>query len=673
MGYLLLACPKCHAAYKILSDHAKGGVTCRQCGHKWDPLQAAAEAAAPEAPHQPTPAAPLTPIAVASTTPPTPAAPARPKAHADALAALAAVVRGPGAAPAARPAAKPAAGAEGAAVAAPTPREEKTDPLVGTHLDGFKIQGRIGSGGFGVVYRAFDTSLERSVALKLLPPNLVKAGPGLVDRFLREARSAAKLSHPNIVTIHQICPYKDTFYIVMELVDGGALHEFLAVQKRFKPKEATRIIRAAAEGLAHAHLRGVIHRDIKPGNIMMTNDGQVKVSDFGLARDVMQREDIVGPGHSLGTPRYMSPEQAMGEEPTAASDLYSLAATYFVLLTGRAPFDSTSDRDIMKMHVAAPIPDPRETVPDLPVAVFRFLEKAMAKDPEERFQTAQDFIEGLDRLDFTATDDDSAATPQAVSAQIGQIASEDRGSHLSEVLGRAVKRAQRHPTPSPMSPRAGSWQPAPAKKSGAWKLWVLIGAVVLVLIGGAIAVALILAWRAAGRGTDGTPPATAQTPAGTTEPPKTPGEKPPTETQPPTTPGETTPPTETKEPPTPADTREADAEDYLKSARAFEANPNAWITDKIAAYENVVKMYAGTKAAKDAQQAIDRLRRGSDAPAPETPAPEKTEPEKPEAEKPEAEKPEAEKPEAEKPAPEKPEAEKPAPEEPAPDDAAGEK
>ena len=168
-----------------------------------------------------------------------------------------------------------------------------------------------------------------------------------------------------------------------------ALHEYLATRKRFTPAEATRVIRAAAEGLGHAHKRGIIHRDIKPGNIMMTRDGQVKVSDFGLARDVLQGHDIIGSGHSLGTPRYMAPEQALGEEPTAASDLYSLATTYYVLLTGRPPFDATTDRQLMKKQVTEPVPDPRRYVPTLPVTVYRFLEKAMAKPLEDRYQTAE--------------------------------------------------------------------------------------------------------------------------------------------------------------------------------------------------------------------------------------------------------------------------------------------
>jgi len=630
MGYLLLACPKCHAAYKLLSEHAKDGVTCRQCGHVWQPSLSTDEAAA-SAPSAP-PAAP-------------PATSAKP---ADALAALAAEHKPTASASHhaphhhahAHPHAAPAA------AAAPTPREEKVDPLVGTLVNGFKIQGRIGSGGFGVVYRAFDTNLERSVALKLLPPNLAKANAGLVERFLREARSAAKLSHPNIVTIHQICPFQDTFYIVMELVDGGALHEYLGGGKRFKPKEATRVIRAAAEGLGHAHLRGVIHRDIKPGNIMLTADGQVKVSDFGLARDVMQREDIVGPGHSLGTPRYMSPEQAMGEEPTAASDLYSLAATYFVLLTGRAPYDSTSDRDIMKMHVTAPIPDPREFVPSLPAAVFRFLEKAMAKDPDQRYQTAPEFIEALDRLDFSQLADDSALTPNAVRARLGQIASEDRGSHLSAVLGRAVKRAHRYPTPSPAGFALGA-TPQSAKGLTGWKLWLVAGVGLLLLIGAAVATALIIAeYRKAARSSAGgstaptvrMTPSGGRTPASQTPPAATPGA--PTENAAaPETPTAPTPEGKPVAPPAaaPSSTTEAEAEAYLQDARKYEAeHPDAFIGNILESYQNVITMFPGTKAAQEAQKALDRLRgetgetaspaaaeepAPSDTPAPEEPAP----------------------------------------------------
>jgi serine/threonine protein kinase len=568
-GYLLLACPKCSAGYKVRRDRAEETVSCRRCGHAWVPSQAAGGG---------------TPAAPASTAPPK-------------------------AAPAPR--------------APPAPRreeqEDKTDPLVGTNLNGFKILSRIGSGGFGVVYRAFDTDLERSVAIKMLPANVAKAGPKVLDRFLREARSAAKLSHPNIVTIHQICRYQDTFYIVMELVDGGALHEFLAVERHFKPAEATRIIRAAAEGLGHAHRRGVIHRDIKPGNIMMTNDGQVKVSDFGLARDVLQASDIVGEGHSLGTPRYMAPEQTVGDQPTAASDLYSLAATYFILLTGRSPFEASNDREMMKKHLNVPVPDPRQYAPDLPITVYRFLEKAMAKDPEERYQTAEEFIAALDRLEFSALAADVVPTPATLSAQIGPITLEDRGSHLSKALGRAVRRAQRHhATPSGARYSAG----LPSKEGlrlGGWKLWLLVGVLAAAVIVGAVVVAFLLTPHA---GPEGVTPAPGQ---GTAPSPPSAGTHPPGAPPPGTGPVQPVPPAGS--PVAPAVPLEANAQLQLDAVKEFEKHAGDDPFQRLAvtqSYQDVIKFYPGTQAAEEARQAIERLRKkeGEGAPpaAPETPA-----------------------------------------------------
>ncbi len=572
-GYLLLACPQCHVGYKIHKDLAETEVVCRSCGHRWTPARARDR-------KSPAQAAPSPPAgAKAPPAPERPPAPVRP---------------------------------------VPTPREDVSDPLVGADVNGFRIQSRIGTGGFGVVYRAFDVSLERSVALKMLPPKLAKEGERLINRFLREARSAAKLSHPNIVTIHQIVPYEDTFYIVMELVDGGALHEFLAVQKRFRPAEATRIIRVAAEGLAHAHKRGVIHRDIKPGNIMMTNDGQVKVSDFGLARDVLQGHDIVGPGHSLGTPRYMAPEQALGEEPTAASDLYSLAATYYVLLTGRAPFDAENDRQMMRMHVQAPVPDPRRHVPTLPVAVFRFFQKAMAKLPEDRYVTAEEFVEMLDRLDFSATDESGTPTPQALSSQLGRIAPEDRGSHLSRALGRAVRRSQRVRLTA-ASAKANEEDAKPRRWLSGWRLVALIVAAALALVGAAAVVAYVLAPKGGlsavvtpGDGPE-TPPETPietppQTPAETPtqRPPETPTQRPPeTPTQkPPETPTQRPPETPTE---SPRDLMEENAQIKLEEARRYEGATDD-ILNQITAYQGVLNVYPNTKAAEEARQAIARLR-----------------------------------------------------------------
>ncbi len=653
MAHLFVACPKCHAAYKIRKEDADIEVVCRSCGHRWVPSEVRpGPPAEPKAQEKP-----AGPVRVRMDRPPPPEnEPAAPKSGAaspaDAQAAMAqAGGRRPGKAapgaprrkpPAAKPkAAKPGAlaamaqaakGAKGKAAAA----REKTDPLVGAQVNGFKIQERIGSGGFGVVYKAFDTNLERSVAIKMLPPKIAQAGHSVVERFLREARSAAKLAHPNIVTIHQICPYRDTYYIVMELVEGGALHEYLATRKRFTPAEATRIIRAAAEGLGHAHKRGIIHRDVKPGNIMMTGDGQVKVSDFGLARDVLQGRDIIGAGHSLGTPRYMAPEQALGEEPTAASDLYSLAATYYALLTGHAAFDAPNDREIMKKQVQAPVPDPRQHVPELPVAAFRFFQTAMAKPPEDRYVTAEEFIEALDRLDFSTSGSD-ASDSQALINQLGAITSQDRGGHLNQALGRAVRRAQRQRTPMPeraVEDVLGAG--AGAARKGGWKLWLIIGGILVLLILGAVVVAFILSLQhlrdeppVTTLPSDETPTLPGETPTLPGETPTPPGETPTLPGETPTLPGETptlpgetpTPPGERPKPP-PEKPLDEVAREVLAEVKAYEKDPDTPTYELIRMYqENVINVYPGTEAAKEAEAAIKRLREGGrEAAPPDVPA-----------------------------------------------------
>ena len=608
MATLFVSCPKCHAAYKMRQEHAAIEAVCRSCGHRWVPAEvssaqpAAASPASPPPPEKDHPAPDL-----------------EASSPADALAAM-------------------AKAAKDTKADSSKAAEEKTDPLVGTQINGFNIQARIGSGGFGVVYKVFDTNLERSVAIKMLPPKIAQAGKGIIERFLREARSAAKLAHPNIVTIHQICPYQDTYYIVMELVEGGALHEYLATRKRLTPAEATRIMRAAAEGLGHAHKRGIIHRDIKPGNIMMTSDGQVKVSDFGLARDVLQGHDIIGAGHSLGTPRYMAPEQALGDEPTAASDLYSLASTYYALLTGHAAFDAPNDREIMRKQVQAPVPDPRQHVPDLPVAAFRFFEKAMAKQPEDRYVTAEQFIEALDRLDFAASGTDRSDS-QALIQQLGAITSEERAGHLNQALGRAVRRAQRQRTPMPEDAvenvlGAG----AGAAREGGWKLWLIIGGILLLLIVGAVVAALILSLHhlkqeAANAIEEGLKPPVTITPG---ETPTTPGETPTTPGETPTTPGETpTTPGETPKPPKPPPKSplEQVAQEVLDEVKEYEKDTDTAAYELIRMYqENVINVYPGTAAAKKAEAAIKRLRegkRGTGGAEPKTPPEPPTEPDKP--------------------------------------------
>ncbi|MCX5676641.1 MAG: protein kinase [Planctomycetota bacterium] len=277
-----------------------------------------------------------------------------------------------------------------------------------------QVLSKIGRGSQPVVIKSRQNSMDSIVADKILLASAAR-DPEARRRFIREARHAAQLMHPNIVTIHQIAPFRllgrraanggsegeplETFYIVMEYVDGGSVADLLAVRKRFDLMEATCIIRSAAEGLAYAHKRGVIHRDIKPGNILLTQGGIVKLADLGLALHVSAAAEAGQVGKAYGTPYYISPEQVRGDpDIDVRTDLYSLGATFYQMVAGVPPFTAPTPQEVMRQHLTALVPDPRQYVPDLPGAVCWLLTRAMAKDREYRYASAEDFIRALDEL-----------------------------------------------------------------------------------------------------------------------------------------------------------------------------------------------------------------------------------------------------------------------------------
>jgi serine/threonine-protein kinase len=267
---------------------------------------------------------------------------------------------------------------------------------------------KLGRGSQAVVFKCRQVSMDRIVAAKILLARSAR-DPEARDRFLREARQAAALAHPNIVTIHQVLPFRarsasgddaiDTFCIVMEYIDGGSLADLLAARRRFDPAEAACIIRPVAEALALAHKRGIIHRDIKPGNILLTSGGLVKLADLGLAMPLADAQESGQAGRAYGTPYYISPEQVRGDANTDfRADLYSLAATFYEMVAGVPPFTAPTPQEVMRKHLTESVPDPRQYVPELPDALCRMLGRAMAKNPEYRYESAEDFIAALDKL-----------------------------------------------------------------------------------------------------------------------------------------------------------------------------------------------------------------------------------------------------------------------------------
>ncbi|MBE3070314.1 MAG: serine/threonine protein kinase [Planctomycetes bacterium] len=279
--------------------------------------------------------------------------------------------------------------------AANDPVPEDIDP---TDL---KLLEKIGRGSQAVVYKCRHTPTGRILAVKILSAEAAR-DPQNRNRFVSEGRQAARLNHENLVRIYQVGPFKDTFFIAMEYVDGGSVNDLIVARKRIEPAEAVRIIRAAAMGLAYVHRRGFIHRDIKPKNILLTREGVAKIADLGLARrnaDIDSAFEEIGKAY--GTPYYISPEQVRGDPDTDhRTDIYSLGATFYEMLTGRPPFTTPDSRQfakIMQMHVNKPVPDPRHFVPDLPESLCRILATALAKNPQDRYHRTDGFVHALDK------------------------------------------------------------------------------------------------------------------------------------------------------------------------------------------------------------------------------------------------------------------------------------
>ncbi len=242
----------------------------------------------------------------------------------------------------------------------------------------YEIQGELGRGGMGIVYKAFGTRLSRTVAIKRLPENL-REHPKAVELFLREARAAGQLNHPNIVTVHDVDQHDGAYFITMECMDGLPLNTLLQRHGRFPVPAVAKIGLQVCAGLGFAHSRQIVHRDIKTSNLFMTREKVVKVMDFGLARsmaEVRRAGTVIG-----GTPNYMAPEQAAGDEVDARADLYALGVTLFELATGGVPF---TEGDVTYHHRHTPAPDPRERIADLPVPLAELILELMAKQPEDR-------------------------------------------------------------------------------------------------------------------------------------------------------------------------------------------------------------------------------------------------------------------------------------------------
>src|SRR5574341_861332 len=270
------------------------------------------------------------------------------------------------------------------------------DPLIGRQLANFRVECVIGRGGMAQVYYGWDVRLKRPVAIKVLDARF-RGNPSYAQRFVREAQAVATWRHENILQVYYADEEEGLYYFVMEYIDGldlGTLmSQYLAKGELLPHADLLRIGRAVASALDYAHQKGVVHRDVKPSNVMVARDGRVVLSDFGLALDVEQGSM----GEVFGTAHYIAPEQARrSSDAIPQSDLYSLGVILYEILTGTVPFDDPSPTSVAIQHITLRPPSPREINPDLSVEVEAVVLKALSKSPQERYQAGSDLIAALE-------------------------------------------------------------------------------------------------------------------------------------------------------------------------------------------------------------------------------------------------------------------------------------
>ena len=292
-----------------------------------------------------------------------------------------------------------------------------------TLADRYRLVSHLARGGMSDVYLAVDLALGRRVAVKLLPRSH-SDDESFVRRFRREAQSAANLNHPNIVGIYDWGEAEGAYFMVMELVEGDCLRDITGEGRSLPPRRAVEIVRQVVLALAIAHRLGVIHRDVKPGNIMLTPDGSVKVADFGIARAWNHSTELTQTGSVIGTATYFSPEQAQGRSADLRSDIYSLGVVLYEMLVGRPPFQGETAMAVAYQHVSTAVPPPSSRNPDVPPELDAIVLRALVKDPDGRYQDTEPFLQDLEAwlrgemVPRAITDQPSPPAPASAQSQV---------------------------------------------------------------------------------------------------------------------------------------------------------------------------------------------------------------------------------------------------------------
>lgn len=333
--------------------------------------------------------------------------------------------------------------------------------LVGHTLGQYRIIEQIGLGGMATVYKAYQPALERYVAIKVLPAYYAHE-PGFAERFTREARAVAKLTHPHVLPIYDFGQESGLSYIVMQCVDAGTLKDMLG--QPISLMSAADIIEQIADALDYAHEQGIIHRDVKPSNVLMDRGRWVLLSDFGLAKMVEGSVQLTGSGVGVGTPTYMAPEQGQGLTVDRRADIYSLGIILYEMVTGRVPFEAETPMAIVVKHITEPLPLPRTLNPDLPESVERIIMKALPKNPDDRYETAGKMAAALRKV-VAGMD---TAVAGAVPSPPGGVAVAGEAPTFLEDGGATQV------VPPPAAP------PAPSRKR--FPIWLVAGILLLILL-----------------------------------------------------------------------------------------------------------------------------------------------------------------------------------------------